>query len=87
MNRELKDYLYYLTGKILTYEDKKKILVYFEKLHQENIRLKHKNKRINKAIEYIKQISDIEKNYYPYIDTRNIDIKYLIDILEGSDKE
>ena len=90
MNKELKQYLYTLVGKELTYEDKEKILMYFEKLHQKNIKIKHKNlqDRIDRAIEYI------EDNLYPVgNDVNGSDLPYdeaiqpLVDILKGSDKE
>lgn len=86
VNKELKEYLYMLVGKELTYEDKEKILSYFNNLKQQNDRMKKKavfmmtilQWRIGKAIKYIKSF-----DYYIPED----DKAKLLDILKGSDKE
>ena len=86
VNKELKEYLYMLVGKELTYEDKEKILSYFNNLKQQNDRMKRKavtmmtmlEWRIGKAIKYIKSF----EYYIPEDDKPK-----LLDILKGSDKE
>jgi len=86
VNKELKEYLYMLVGKELTYEDKEKILSYFNNLKQQNDRMKRKavimitmlEWRIGKAIKYIKSF-----DYYIPED----DKPKLLDILKGNDKE
>ena len=68
---------------ILNEEDKK---WFIEKTAQAEVDSKYKS-RNEKAIEYIKNNCEVTKSYYPYIDLRYIDIKTLLNILEGVDKE
>lgn len=86
VNKELKEYLYMLVGKELTYEDKEKILSYFNNLKQQNDRMTRKaaimmtmlQDKIDKAIEYI-------RNYWFFNNGLAFDINELLDILKGSD--
>ena len=99
VNKELKEYLYMLVGKELTYEDKEKILSYFNDLKQQNDRMKRKavirltmiEWRIGKAIKYIKRYEQIngyyDSCYDGQYDTYSHDNvkEELLDILKGSD--
>lgn len=89
VNKELKEYLYMLVGKELTYEDKEKILSYFNNLKQQNDRMKRKaaiihtmlSFKINKVIRYIKD----EKNQNDLCGYSVVYVDDLLKILEGSD--
>ena len=84
MNKELKDYLYMLVGSILTLDDYRKILDYFNQLKQERDHYQNKTlnlqKRMVNAIVLLERYNDRENNYHvPVMET--------IDILKGADKD
>ena len=91
MNKELKDYLYMLVGSILTPDDYRKILDYFNQLKQERDHYQNKTlnlqKRMVNAICYIENICLDEDNNYCW-DLCGNDIFKVLDILKkGSDKD
>ena len=82
MNKELKEYLYMLVGKELTYEDKEKILSYFNDLKQDNDRLKKKNKKQRKIISNAINHMAEDLYYMGYVNEER-----LLWILKGKENE
>lgn len=89
MNKELKDYLYMLVGSILTPNDYRKVLDYFNQLKQERDHYKNKTlvlqERIVNTICYIKNNIDKLKEEHLIIEFTKEELYTLIDILKGED--